>query len=298
MSENIGEDTATEKNAETKQGQDIATEEKSETIQGQDTTTEEKSETIQGQDTITEGITGKRENTRQKNRSIVLENPSWDYYIKGKGVTSSEKTPTLQKTKESSVAVGEEDKWFAENELEKPEFPYIDDDYNYATYGDNAYDTYLLELTNHKDGSVTMFDFSNFQYAEDFKEEDREFACQRICWAKAKEGILYAAISHNTYAETSPHNAYLVAIDIETGDILWKTEPLTSNSWSFALVDGGIICGYGFTAEKDTLHVVDIHDGTIKQTLPLKSMAEYIVEKDNDIYVITYNTEYIFRCTK
>lgn len=223
------------------------------------------------------------------------QNPGWDYYMAGSGIETARQVPALKELSSESADVADDSRWSEENDLSIVEFPYSDENYKYEVSGDNAYDVYILTLTNVTTGElVAEYDFQDFRYAEDFDEADRDFISQRICFAKVQDDILYVSIAHNTYAASSPHTGYLMAFDMKTGDILWKTEPLTNNARSFAVVEGGIVCGYGFTAEDDFLYVVDIHDGTIVQTLPLKTQAEYIVQKDQNIYVKTYNMSYVF----
>lgn len=236
-----------------------------------------------------------KDETQNSVKTFLLENPSWEYYLAGEGVTSSETVPVLSERSTEPVSASDEGAWFSAHLLERFYFPYADEAYLYEVSGEDDYEPYILHLSDSASGQpIADYDFSNYRYADEYIEKDYDFICERICWAKAQDGVLYVAIAHNTYAASAPHTGYLVAVDIETGDILWKTAPLTSNSWSCTMVQGGIICGYGFTDEDDYLNVVDIHDGTIAQQIPLKTMAEYIIEKDNMIFVMTYNTGYVF----
>lgn len=242
--------------------------------------------------------TSENTNAKDSNYNVVpctLDNPSWEYYLAGDGVDTSLKVPVLEERSKSVAIIGEEDKWFSKNELEQFSFPYTDENFTYNASGDFSYEPYILDIHEASTGALLYtYDFSNYRYADEYVKEDYDYICERICWAKARDQVLYVAIAHNTYAASAPHTGYLVAIDMTTNEVIWKTAPITSNSWSCALVDGGIICGYGFTDEKDYLNVVDIKNGTITQQIPLKTMAEYICEKDNQIYVITYNMEYVF----
>ena len=47
-----------------------------------------------------------------------------------------------------------------------------------------------------------------------FKQSEKEFVRQQIRYAQIKDHILYLSIGHLTYAESSPHNAYVAAVDL------------------------------------------------------------------------------------
>ena len=47
-------------------------------------------------------------------------------------------------------------------------------------------------------------------------------------------GVLYVSHSHNTYAKSSMGtNAYIIAVDLVTGKILWRSAPLVANASNF-----------------------------------------------------------------
>ena len=236
---------------------------------------------------------------------IQVKNPGYEYYLppSAEAVNPSaeavnpSKTIGLEMVSKEVNKITDIDKWVLENNVSLDQFPYSDDSYTYEAEGDNNYETYLLSLTNLESGEKITFDFSEFQYGEVYKEEDYDFIKQRINFAKVQDGILYVATSHNTYAESSPQNAYLTAIDLSDYHVLWKTEPLTCNSCSFAIKDQVIICGYGFTSEKDYLKLVDCKTGVVIYETSIDSMAEYIILKEDELLVRTYDTNYVFKLT-
>ena len=66
--------------------------------------------------------------------------------------------------------------------------------------------------------------------------------------------VLYVSHAHSTYAKSSKgYNAYISAIDLKTGQLLWHSQPLVSNAYDFLVKGDAIIAGYGFTAENDYL---------------------------------------------
>ena len=83
-------------------------------------------------------------------------------------------------------------------------------------------------------------------------------------------------------------------VDMENGEIIWTTQPMTCNS-HFAIVNNSIICGYGFTGEPDNLFVLDKYSGQRVQKIPVKKMVNEVVPKDGLAYVRTYSFDYVFK---
>jgi len=225
-------------------------------------------------------------------------NPGFEYYC-DQSIEMSEQseTPEIELVSKEANEITDIENWLADNNLSIDQFPYSDDAFTYETEGENNYETYLLSLINLNSGEKVTLDFSEFQYGEKYQEEDYDFIKQRISFAKVQDGILYVATSHNTYAESSPQNAYLTAIDLSDYHVLWKTEPLTCNSYTFAIKENVIICGYGFTSEKDSLKLVDCKTGLIINETAINSKADYIVLKNDKLFVRTYDTNYVFKLT-
>jgi hypothetical protein len=116
---------------------------------------------------------------------------------------------------------------------------------------------------------------------------------QDVRWAQVQDGVLFVSTFHMGYASDSGGlTAFLTALDVATGELLWRSEPLVSNSSNFLLRDGWIITGYGFTAEPDFLFVLDGKTGEVAQRMKVKSGPEMILEKDGIIYVRTYDRDY------
>ena len=227
-------------------------------------------------------------------RYVEVENPSWGYYCATKDQDEKEAEISLQLLSQKTNQIIDTEEWFAKNDLEQPGFPYSDGIYTYETWGADAYDTYILAITNRETGEITEYDFTEFQYADNYVQEDFAYICQRIIYAQIKDNVLYVATGHSTYAESCPQNAYVTAIDLTTDQVLWKTEPLTCNSDSFVLTDQYLICGYGFTAEPDSLKVVDMGTGKVVSAMSVKSAPDYIILKDGKLFVRTYNTDYVY----
>lgn len=226
---------------------------------------------------------------------LRVENPGGEYYFAGGEAASNAQTVTLEKVSEKKNEITDVDTWLAENGLVKPGFPYEDEKYRYEVSGDDGYAVYQLRLYDKETGELTAnLDFTDYRYANDFALQDSSFVEQRICYARAQDGVLYVATAHNTYSESSPHTAYVTALDLSDFHVIWKTAPLMCNSYSFALVGDALVCGYGFTAEDDFLNIIDRETGKLWEQVRINSMAEYIIWQDETLYVRTYDTDYMF----
>jgi hypothetical protein len=146
------------------------------------------------------------------------------------------------------------------------------------------------------DGEVrALFDFSAWRTAPKTKAGDSQFVDQRIVWAQAHDGVLYVSTGHRTYASSSGGaNAYISALDLETGELLWRSAPLVANAGNFLLRDGWIFTGYGFTAEPDFLYVLDASNGKVHSKQKIKSGPDVLLMKDDQLYVRCYDTDYVF----
>ena len=132
-----------------------------------------------------------------------------------------------------------------------------------------------------------------------FCSEEYEYGeYQWVRWARVDGQMLYVSLSHNTYSENAPNHAYITAIDLTDMSILWKTEPLVSNARNFEIIGNEIVCGYGFTAEDDFLYQIDRDTGRILEQIPVNSQADYIIQKDDQLFVRTYDTNYVFQITQ
>lgn len=248
-----------------------------------------------GKEDITKEDTEKVGSAEKTVISCRIANPGWEYYFAGEEneeakeycvlhLFSEEKLP--QEAEEWAKA---KDFWFLENELEKPQFPYSDGMYHYELT-----DGLFLQISDVLTGEARAeLDFSEFQYADVYKE-DFPYIDQRIFYAKVENEILYVAVAHNTYADSSPHTGYIMALDLSCGRVIWKSEPLMNNAYSFVVAENEIICGYGFTNEEDFLHILDKQTGTLVSQAALDTKPDYIIRKDDILYVQTYNENYKF----
>jgi hypothetical protein len=102
------------------------------------------------------------------------------------------------------------------------------------------------------------------------------------------------AHAHPTYASASRgFTAYLTAIDVRQKKTRWRNGPLLANADMFALAGNYLISGYGFTAERDFLFLLDRRDGKVIQRLSVPSAPDYIMRKGRRVFVRTYDHDLV-----
>ncbi len=166
-----------------------------------------------------------------------------------------------------------------------------------AIYGENFSEGDFVLGIDPANGAIRFaFDFSQFAWPHQFENATDSAVRMAADWAVVDGKTLYVSHAHPTYArESNGYNAYLSAIDLNTGRLLWHSQPLVSNARNFVIEGDAIIAGYGFTAEKDFLNVLNKADGRLVRQVPLRTAAEHLVEKDQQLFVRSYNTDYVFR---
>jgi len=224
--------------------------------------------------------------------SICVENPSWDYYI-AESIQSGTKPYTVNLIEETANEIIDTEEWLAEHELYYDAEKEMDGKYHAVIENNGT----LVNIFEHGTCIVGL-DFTDYMYAPDLVEADKEFVDERVQEVKIVDDILYASVFHYTYAESAPSNAYIVAISLGDYSVIWKSQPLVCNSRNFEIVEDVIICGYGFTAEDDYLYQLDRITGSVLEKYKLNSKADYIIHADSRLYVRTYDTDYVMEITE
>lgn len=262
----------------------------------------------------------KKDWTAQGPVSIVVENPGRGYYFGGEAAGNEAQAVKLEQILQKPNAIVDTEEWFAENDLEKPyydvpglwqdvsgnlpeEIPLeeeggltvigadFDDDWVYVVYGNGYWEGYVLKIFDRESLlPVGKVDFTAYRYVD-----DTSYFEQRLWWARIQDGVLYASFGHGTYASGAPFHAYVTAVELDSGRVLWKSEPLVSNAYNFEIIGDILITGYGFTQEDDYLYQLDIGTGKIVEQIPVKSKPDYIIRKGDILYVRTYDTNYKFQ---
>jgi len=109
--------------------------------------------------------------------------------------------------------------------------------------------------------------------------------------AYIKDGIFYGGSIANGYAQ--PDTCFMFAYDLVNDKLLWRSASQSYNTMNFIVKDDIIICGYGFTDEKDYLYQINRFTGEIINTFELEKMPDLLLEQDGKLYVHTYSYNYI-----
>ena len=106
-----------------------------------------------------------------------------------------------------------------------------------------------------------------------------------------KDGIFYGASVTNGYAQ--PDTCFMFAYDLKNDELLWRSADQSYNTMNFIVKDDIIICGYGFTDEKDYLYQINRNTGEIIDKIELKKKPDLLIEQDGKFYVHTYSYNYV-----
>ena len=153
---------------------------------------------------------------------------------------------------------------------------------NVAIYGDR-----VIAVFDEAKGTRALFDLESFTQGNGKTFE--------LVWALARDGALYVEHTNREYAkENGGKNAYISALDIDSGELLWRSAPLVANAQMFVLLGAGVVAGYGYTAEPDFVFVLDAATGATKEKTRVPSGPDEIIVKDGRLYVRTYDHDVVF----
>jgi hypothetical protein len=160
----------------------------------------------------------------------------------------------------------------------------------------NVLDPLMLSIYPKASESASQcYDFSNYTYLTDELQADSQFVIQELRWAVLDGNTLYVSNAHRTYASASKgKNAYITAIDITTGKVIWRSNPKVANANNFILSGDVIISGYGFSEEADYIYLLNKHTGKTVKKIAVESAPEWFAKTGNTLYLQTFNSEHQF----
>lgn len=210
------------------------------------------------------------------NRTIEIDLSSVEEtHVEGAAVTPF----TFKILSEEDNGIDEAQAWYCSNHLSLPMLGdswdrFYDEAYEYQWVGDQ------LEIYERETG--------NCLYVLEYPT-DKWYVNGNNAYLK--DGIFYGASVTNGYAK--PNTCFLFAYDLEHDKLLWRSADQSYNSMNFIVKGDVIICGYGFTAEKDYLYQINRNTGEILDRMELKKMPDLLVEQDGRLYVHTYSYNYV-----
>lgn len=254
----------------------------------------------------------------------LLPEPPWKYTLGTRvEVAQMGPQPKLKALSRERNAVVDDEAWFAENDLQLPlwEVPnefrgitgalpqYVPPkfgnfriiqaidhgDHAVLVYGPDFGAGWIVAIVDAQGALTGFFDFSAYVRAPKVRRGDEAFVDQGVQWAEVHDGVLYVSHGHRTYAASSGGmTAYVTALDAASGEVLWRSAPKVSSTMNFVLHEGWIITGYGFTAEPDHLVLLDQRTGKVAKKIKLKTGPDFVVPKGDELYVRTYDMNYVF----
>ncbi len=227
---------------------------------------------------------------------FVIDNPSWKKF-NNTGLNSEDYAHvTLTQDVEDSYEWLDTEVWCEKNGFEYIRYPYSDDNYTYEKdYPVDDYSATELYIYDRESNNL-LYDLDMIKLCSgpDDEEGTESYLIQDIGYSTIDESnnMLYVSIVYNGYSSELPVSNHIVAIDLDTKEVVWRSEALVANSINFQVVDDTIICGYGFTSEPDYIYLLDKHTGDKIEQIKVASAPEYFGIKDDKLYVATYNTAY------
>ena len=185
---------------------------------------------------------------------------------------------TLKIVSEEENGIDFANEWYESKQLSLPMVGkewnnFYDDEYQYIWSGDALY---IYENIS-----------GNCLYVLEYPTDKWYINGNNACLL---DDIFYGIGVTNGYAQ--PDSCFMFAYDLENNKLLWRSGDQTCNTMNFIVKKDVIICGYGFTSEKDYLYQLNLHTGEVIASLELKKQPDLLVPQDNMLYVHTYSYNY------
>ena len=185
---------------------------------------------------------------------------------------------TLKIVSEEENGIDFANEWYESKQLSLPMVGkewnnFYDDEYQYIWSGDALY---IYENIS-----------GNCLYVLEYPTDKWYINGNNACLL---DDIFYGISVTNGYAQ--PDSCFMFAYDLENNKLLWRSGDQTCNTMNFIVKKDVIICGYGFTSEKDYLYQLNLHTGEVIASLELKKQPDLLVPQDNMLYVHIYSYNY------
>ena len=185
---------------------------------------------------------------------------------------------TLKIVSEEENGIDFANEWYESKQLSLPMVGkewnnFYDDEYQYIWSGDALY---IYENIS-----------GNCLYVLEYPTDKWYINGNNACLL---DDIFYGISVTNGYAQ--PDSCFMFAYDLKNNKLLWRSGDQTCNTMNFIVKKDVIICGYGFTSEKDYLYQLNLHTGEVIASLELKKQPDLLVPQDNMLYVHTSSYNY------
>ena len=218
---------------------------------------------------------GEGENSAPETKYITIDlSGVGEIHPKGDAVSPL----TLKIVSEEENGIDFANEWYESKQLSLPMVGkewnnFYDDEYQYIWSGDALY---IYENIS-----------GNCLYVLEYPTDKWYINGNNACLL---DDIFYGISVTNGYAQ--PDSCFMFAYDLKNNKLLWRSGDQTCNTMNFIVKKDVIICGYGFTSEKDYLYQLNLHTGEVIASLELKKQPDLLVPQDNMLYVHTYSYNY------
>ena len=245
------------------------------TMQNESSVSESVRETGEESVLIQNEDAGEGENAAPETKYITIDlSGVGEIHPKGDAVSPL----TLKIVSEEENGIDFANEWYESKQLSLPMVGkewnnFYDDEYQYIWSGDALY---IYENIS-----------GNCLYVLEYPTDKWYINGNNACLL---DDIFYGISVTNGYAQ--PDSCFMFAYDLENNKLLWRSGDQTCNTMNFIVKKDVIICGYGFTSEKDYLYQLNLHTGEVIASLELKKQPDLLVPQDNMLYVHTYSYNY------
>lgn len=154
---------------------------------------------------------------------------------------------------------------------------------------------YVLDFKNYSNVSNSSTNQNKSSYSSYNYYDPDSYKYESIKWVNEENGILYISHCSSSYSPvTESLNGYITAIDLSNYKVLWRTDPLTSNSNNFEISGDYILSGCGFYNDVSYIYILNKYTGKVVKKAYISNKPLNILKKDNNIYVVSYNSTYLF----
>lgn len=240
-------------------------------------------------------IIAEAKNKLEYGNSYEIPRDTYEYTVSGNPIVNTPvKEISIGKISENANDIIDTEDWFDKYEIPPIDDYYIiDDQYTYFVEQTSDCVPYNIIIYNEQFDTVATVDMTAYMVDEDTKPGDESYTKEGVTHVWSADNILYISVSHSTYAESAPHNAYIIALDMNNDfELIWQSNPLVCNASNFVVYDDFIFTGYGFTSEEDYLYILNRYNGEVIDRDKLKSKPEYMAIVDGMLLIRCYDTDY------
>jgi len=134
-----------------------------------------------------------------------------------------------------------------------------------------------------------LFDFESYLHPPKVDPQWAQFAVSDVTYALVREGVLFVANGGGSYAkEMGGKKGFVSALDLKTGELLWRSSPLVHGGGPFVFWRDFLITSYGFTAEPDYVYMLKRDTGEVATKASIKSAPDDMTLNGDRLHIEAY----------